>query len=87
MACGAENVSTLSAVQRVALDKLRAGLASGRVRARRTARGVVLEGWPESERGGLCDGCVVRTLANSPELRRALAQGQQGRAVINGGRS
>lgn len=68
--------------QRTALDRLQRALASGSVTAviGRTG-GIAFSGWQESDREGVSDLCAYRALANTPELRRAIA-----RAEVTAGR-
>jgi len=61
--------------QRKALERLRAALAVGTVTVVVGRNGAIaFKGWRDN--GGVSDLCAYRAIANSPELRRALARAE-----------
>lgn len=69
---------TLTQLQRQAQDealkRLQAALGAGAITLTIGRQGALaITGWAEDQREGLSDVCAFRRLANTPELRRALA--------------
>lgn len=82
MVCDTKLTGTQTAAQRfaevlAATTRLRALLAAGTVRARIGPQGALaLDGWTDAERKGISDACAYRTIAQSWEMRQAIARAE-----------
>lgn len=64
-------------LQRDAIDRLQKALGSGTVRIVVGRDGAVaFAGWRDDERNGVSDLCAYRSIANTPEARRALLRAE-----------
>jgi hypothetical protein len=60
-----------------ATTELRALIAAGKVRVRIGPQGAVaLDGWTDSQRRDISDACAYRTIAQSWEMRQAVARAE-----------